>query len=105
MPNNASRASEKCKVDKRKTLTGEDVIHSLRMFGYERYLPVVRHVMQQFREVVKTGEKMAGTSRGSAYRDSKTSGLSDSEGKADVESVRDEFEEHEEEKVDSKGEE
>jgi nuclear transcription Y subunit beta len=43
--------------DKRKTISGEDVLHSLNLLGYENYMKALTDYMNKYREVVKEAEE------------------------------------------------
>lgn len=42
--------------DKRKTISGEDVIQSLGILGYEDFLKVLNLYMEKYRTIMKTEE-------------------------------------------------
>jgi len=40
--------------DKRKTISGEDVLHSLNILGYEKYMPALNDYLAKYKQVAKT---------------------------------------------------
>jgi len=46
-----SEASDRCIAEKRKTISGEDLIHSLGVVGFEDYCDSLRVYLRNFREV------------------------------------------------------
>lgn len=48
-------ACSKCMGDKRKTISGEDVLHSLNILGYEKYMPALTEYMEKYQLVMKDG--------------------------------------------------
>ena len=42
-----SEAAEKCNIEKRKTITGEDLLNSMECLGFETYLPVLKLFMKR----------------------------------------------------------
>ena len=39
---------EKCQQDKRKTISGEDINHSINILGYEKYMDVLNLYMEKY---------------------------------------------------------
>ncbi|CAI2383837.1 unnamed protein product [Moneuplotes crassus] len=52
-------ACEKCKLDKRKTIAGDDVLYSLNILGYEKYMDCLNLFVKYYREVMKEHEEVA----------------------------------------------
>jgi len=48
-----SEACTKCIGDKWKTISGEDVLHSLNILGYEKYIPALNDYMTKYKIVMK----------------------------------------------------
>ncbi|KAF8726757.1 hypothetical protein HU200_019229 [Digitaria exilis] len=46
-----SEASDKCMKEKRKTISGEDLIWSLGTLGFEEYVEALKHYLKLYREV------------------------------------------------------
>eukprot|EP00656_Telonema_subtile_P000456 TRINITY_DN10208_c0_g1_i4.p1 TRINITY_DN10208_c0_g1~~TRINITY_DN10208_c0_g1_i4.p1 ORF type:complete len:180 (+),score=38.74 TRINITY_DN10208_c0_g1_i4:275-814(+) len=46
-----SEASDRCSAEKRKTISGEDLIHSLDMVGFESYTACLGSYLRNFRDV------------------------------------------------------
>lgn len=44
-------ACEKCQSEKRKTINGDDLIHSLRVFGFDMYTPILESYLAKYRQV------------------------------------------------------
>ncbi|ODQ48404.1 hypothetical protein PICMEDRAFT_20948, partial [Pichia membranifaciens NRRL Y-2026] len=44
-----SQAAEKCLIEKRKTLNGEDILYSLYSLGFENYAEVLRIYLAKYR--------------------------------------------------------
>ncbi|XP_075242489.1 uncharacterized protein LOC142337232 [Convolutriloba macropyga] len=53
-----SEASEKCALEKRKTINGEDLIYAMQQLGFDSYVEPLRIYLQKYRESIK-GEKLA----------------------------------------------
>jgi len=58
-----SEASDRLVEDKRKTITGDDVIDSMRALGFDAYMGFLQVFLQKYREAVKGG-KATTTKRG-----------------------------------------
>ena len=54
-------AWEKCKLDKRKTIAGDDVLFALNILGYEKYMSCLNLFVRYYREVMKETEKESQT--------------------------------------------
>ena len=46
-----SEASEKCALEKRKTINGEDLIYAMQQLGFDSYVEPLRIYLQKYREV------------------------------------------------------
>ena len=46
-----SEASEKCALEKRKTINGEDLIFAMQTLGFDSYVEPLRIYLQKYREV------------------------------------------------------
>ena len=44
-------ACEKCKLDKRKTISGDDVLYALNILGYEKYMQCLNLFVASYREI------------------------------------------------------
>ncbi|XP_028025967.1 nuclear transcription factor Y subunit B-1 isoform X1 [Bombyx mandarina] len=47
-----SEASDRCKVEKRKTINGEDVLFALNTLGFDNYVKPLRLYLTKYREIV-----------------------------------------------------
>ena len=47
-----SEACEKCGSEKRKTINGEDLLHSINTLGFENYYDMLKLYLQKYREVI-----------------------------------------------------
>lgn len=50
-------ACEKCISERRRTLSGDDVIHALNILGYEKYTETLEIYLQKYREVIARDSK------------------------------------------------
>lgn len=51
-----SEASDKCKVEKRKTINGDDILYAMEQLGFENYLPALKVYLVKYREfMLRTG--------------------------------------------------
>jgi histone H3/H4 len=48
-----SEASDRCLIDKRKTINGEDLIHSLSALGFDHYKNILKVYLEKYRESQK----------------------------------------------------
>lgn len=46
-----SEACEKCRSEKRKTINGEDLLHSITTLGFENYFEILKLYLYKYREV------------------------------------------------------
>jgi nuclear transcription Y subunit beta len=46
-------ACEKCLSERRKTITGDDLLHALTTLGFEKYIDTLRLYLQRYRDNVK----------------------------------------------------
>lgn len=46
-----SRASDKCKLEKRKTINGDDLLYAMNALGFERYTEPLRSFLNRYRDV------------------------------------------------------
>ena len=53
-------ACEKCQSEKRKTINGDDLIHSLRVFGFDMYTPFLESYLAKYRQVNPNGSYLLG---------------------------------------------
>ena len=49
-------ACEKCKVEKRKTINGDDIIYALDTLGFERYAEILKVYLQKYRSAWEQAE-------------------------------------------------
>ena len=49
--NDARRASDKCKLEKRKTINGDDLLYAMNALGFEKYVEPLRLYLAKYREV------------------------------------------------------
>ena len=47
------RAADKCTQEKRKTITGDDVLFAMATLGFDNYIEPLRVYLQKYREVYK----------------------------------------------------
>ncbi|KAK3811985.1 MAG: nuclear transcription factor Y subunit B-3 [Benniella sp.] len=57
-----SEASDKCMVEKRKTINGEDILWAMQSLGFENYAEALKIYLVKYREVMKN-ERQAGASK------------------------------------------
>jgi nuclear transcription Y subunit beta len=48
-----SEASEKCNIEKRKTINGDDIVHALTTLGFDHYTPTLKVYLEKYRESQK----------------------------------------------------
>jgi len=48
-----SEASERCKNDKRKTINGDDLIQSMHILGFEKYVENLQNYYKSYKKAVK----------------------------------------------------
>ena len=46
-----SEACEKCKMEKRKTINGEDLLYAINTLGFDSYVDILKLYLQKYREV------------------------------------------------------
>jgi nuclear transcription Y subunit beta len=51
-----SEASEKCMVEKRKTMNGDDILWALSNLGFDNYIEPLKCFLQKYREASKASE-------------------------------------------------
>lgn len=49
-----SEACEKCRSEKRKTINGEDLLHSITTLGFENYYDILKLYLHKYREVMNS---------------------------------------------------
>lgn len=49
-----SEASDKCNIEKRKTINGEDIIYALSNLGFEHYNNILKVYLEKYRESQKS---------------------------------------------------
>ncbi len=47
----ATRASERCQQEKRKTINGEDILFAMSTLGFDNYVEPLKTYLQKYREV------------------------------------------------------
>lgn len=52
------RASDKCHHEKRKTITGDDLLWAMANLGFDQYIEPLRLYLQRYREVIITPFKL-----------------------------------------------
>mmetsp|Transcript_100348 Transcript_100348/g.139450 ORF Transcript_100348/g.139450 Transcript_100348/m.139450 type:complete len:93 (-) Transcript_100348:92-370(-) len=60
-----SEACEKCKLEKRKTINGEDLLFAIHTLGFENYSEILKLYLSKYREALKNSE---GTKTDSAHK-------------------------------------
>ena len=53
-----SEACERCAGEKRKTISGDDIIYAINILGFERYNENLKLYLQKYRDAVKACEKV-----------------------------------------------
>ena len=53
-----SEAAQRSKMDKRKTVNGEDILTSLEVLGFEKYAEILRIYLTKYRHVIYTKSKL-----------------------------------------------
>lgn len=48
-----SEASDKCIFEKRRTITGEDIINSLANLGFDNYIPILTCILAKYRQSIR----------------------------------------------------
>ncbi|KAG0238952.1 Nuclear transcription factor Y subunit B-3 [Mortierella sp. GBA43] len=56
-----SEASDKCMVEKRKTINGEDILWAMQSLGFENYAEALRIYLVKYREVTKSERQSGGS--------------------------------------------
>lgn len=64
-----SEASDRCHMEKRKTINGEDILFAMTTLGFDNYVEPLKMYLQKYREATK-GDNPAGT--GTATGNGKT---------------------------------
>ena len=54
-----SEASDKCNIEKRKTINGEDIIYALSNLGFEHYNNILKVYLEKYRESQKSMNNIA----------------------------------------------
>ncbi|KAK7068571.1 hypothetical protein SK128_014723 [Halocaridina rubra] len=55
-----SEASERCHLEKRKTINGEDILWAMNSLGFENYVEPLKLYLQKFRESTKGDKPIEG---------------------------------------------
>ncbi|XP_022202732.1 nuclear transcription factor Y subunit B-4 [Nilaparvata lugens] len=55
-----SEASERCHMEKRKTINGEDILFAMTTLGFDNYIEPLKLYLQKYREATKGGDKPLG---------------------------------------------
>lgn len=50
--NNVFRASDRCQLEKRKTINGEDIIWAMEALGFDQYSQLMKIYLHRFKEVI-----------------------------------------------------
>ena len=62
-----SEASERCLMEKRKTINGEDILFAMTTLGFENYSDAIKIYLTKYREVRETRNRRGGGSGANAY--------------------------------------
>uniref|UniRef100_A0AC34RLM4 Transcription factor CBF/NF-Y/archaeal histone domain-containing protein n=1 Tax=Panagrolaimus sp. JU765 TaxID=591449 RepID=A0AC34RLM4_9BILA len=54
-----SEAAEKCNNEKRKTITGEDLLNSMETLGFDEYLPTLKTFLKKYRDANRAERAMS----------------------------------------------
>lgn len=52
-----SEASDKCQLEKRKTITGDDIIYAMSTLGFDNYIEPLNLYLKKYREACKGSDK------------------------------------------------
>ncbi|XP_023024680.1 nuclear factor Y-box B isoform X1 [Leptinotarsa decemlineata] len=55
-----SEASDRCHMEKRKTINGEDILVAMSSLGFDNYVEPLKIYLQKYREAAKTDKNLAG---------------------------------------------
>lgn len=53
-----SEASDRCYLEKRKTINGEDILYAMSTLGFENYIEPLKLYLQKYREAVKVDKNL-----------------------------------------------
>ncbi|KAI4461970.1 ccaat-binding transcription factor-related [Holotrichia oblita] len=56
-----SEASERCHMEKRKTINGEDILFAMSTLGFDNYVEPLKLYLQKYREAAKTDKNLHST--------------------------------------------
>ncbi|KAF5277413.1 hypothetical protein FQA39_LY06226 [Lamprigera yunnana] len=56
-----SEASDRCHMEKRKTINGEDVLYAMSTLGFDNYVEPLKIYLQKYREAAKTEKNLQST--------------------------------------------
>lgn len=57
-----SEASDRCHMEKRKTINGEDILFAMTTLGFDNYVEPLKLYLQKYREATKGDNPLGGTS-------------------------------------------
>lgn len=66
-----SEASDRCHMEKRKTINGEDILFAMTTLGFDNYVEPLKLYLQKYREATK-GDNPPGTTSGNGERKSES---------------------------------
>ncbi|KAJ8665716.1 hypothetical protein QAD02_007378 [Eretmocerus hayati] len=69
-----SEASDRCHIEKRKTINGEDILYAMTTLGFDNYVEPLKIYLQKYREATKGDNLPTGTSILSDVDDKSQSG-------------------------------
>ncbi|KAI4461965.1 ccaat-binding transcription factor-related [Holotrichia oblita] len=56
-----ARQSERCHMEKRKTINGEDILFAMSTLGFDNYVEPLKLYLQKYREAAKTDKNLHST--------------------------------------------
>ncbi|XP_075216016.1 nuclear factor Y-box B isoform X2 [Lycorma delicatula] len=56
-----SEASDRCHMEKRKTINGEDILYAMTTLGFDNYVEPLKLYLQKYREATKGDKTLGGT--------------------------------------------
>lgn len=56
-----SEAAERCAAEKRKTITGEDIVWAMEQLGFDQYAHLMKLYLHRYRDITKTSAESGGS--------------------------------------------
>lgn len=64
-----SEAAERCAAEKRKTITGEDIVWAMEQLGFDQYAHLMKLYLHRYRDITKTSaESSAGAAKAASHQ-------------------------------------